>query len=225
MERGLGAWSLKLNLLRHWLLFNTWLCLALQSAFQLGFLPGACIRPGMFLSPYLSLWEDISIAMDVIFLGDIYILSWKVSLDVGKSNRRKCKWASGNEIGTKQSRSPSFVKYCWRNIRELLQPVKAEVNVRLRDPLYRCMGAISALRQQGQSLQAEINAAKAEIIRYMSRVANLIPLQTMALYRMKMFPVLWIISTFMDVNIALKVQLQSAELCMENPSLSSAFTH
>ncbi|KAF2319242.1 hypothetical protein GH714_014183 [Hevea brasiliensis] len=33
-----------------------------------------------------------------------------------------------------------------------------EANVRLRDPVYGCMGAISALQQQVQSLQAELNA-------------------------------------------------------------------
>ncbi|KAK8529467.1 hypothetical protein V6N12_060248 [Hibiscus sabdariffa] len=184
MERGLGAWSLKLNLLRHWLLFNTWLCLALQSAFQLGFLPGACIRPGMFLSPYLSLWEDISIAMDVIFLGDIYILSWKVSLDVGKSNRRKCKWASGNEIGTKQSRSPSFVKYCWRNIRELLQPVKADRIFSRKGPFEQTSVLITQ-ETMGLRKYRRANAMSSLVFQ----------------------------GTFMDVNIALKVQLQSAELC------------
>ncbi|KAH7537647.1 hypothetical protein FEM48_Zijuj03G0115000 [Ziziphus jujuba var. spinosa] len=33
-----------------------------------------------------------------------------------------------------------------------------EANVRLRDPVYGCMGAISALQQQVQTLQAELNA-------------------------------------------------------------------
>ncbi|KAK3003173.1 hypothetical protein RJ639_018071, partial [Escallonia herrerae] len=41
-----------------------------------------------------------------------------------------------------------------------------EANVRLRDPVYGCMGAISALQQQVQSLQAELNAVRAEILRY-----------------------------------------------------------
>ncbi|XVF82007.1 hypothetical protein PTKIN_Ptkin16aG0008300 [Pterospermum kingtungense] len=50
-----------------------------------------------------------------------------------------------------------------------------EANVRLRDPVYGCMGAISALQQQVQSLQAELNAVRAEILNYKCREANLIP--------------------------------------------------
>ncbi|MBA0601899.1 hypothetical protein Gorai_002102 [Gossypium raimondii] len=50
-----------------------------------------------------------------------------------------------------------------------------EANVRLRDPVYGCMGAISALQQQVQSLQAEINAVRAEIMKHKCREANLIP--------------------------------------------------
>nr|XP_043634600.1 LOB domain-containing protein 15 [Erigeron canadensis] len=41
-----------------------------------------------------------------------------------------------------------------------------EANVRLRDPVYGCMGAISALQHQVQSLQTELNAVRAEILRY-----------------------------------------------------------
>ncbi|PON36001.1 Wilm's tumor protein [Trema orientale] len=47
-----------------------------------------------------------------------------------------------------------------------------EANVRLRDPVYGCMGAISALQQQVQSLQAELNAVRAEILKYKFREAN-----------------------------------------------------
>ncbi|XP_059297740.1 LOB domain-containing protein 15-like [Lycium ferocissimum] len=47
-----------------------------------------------------------------------------------------------------------------------------EANVRLRDPVYGCMGAISALNQQVQSLQAELNATRAEILRYKYREAT-----------------------------------------------------
>ncbi|KAG8371549.1 hypothetical protein BUALT_Bualt13G0099500 [Buddleja alternifolia] len=46
-----------------------------------------------------------------------------------------------------------------------------EANVRLRDPVYGCMGAISALQQQLQSLQAELNAVRADILRYKYREA------------------------------------------------------
>ncbi|KAG9132840.1 hypothetical protein Leryth_014787 [Lithospermum erythrorhizon] len=44
-----------------------------------------------------------------------------------------------------------------------------EANVRLRDPVYGCMGAISSLQQQVQALQAELNAVRAEILRYKYR--------------------------------------------------------
>lgn len=50
-----------------------------------------------------------------------------------------------------------------------------EANVRLRDPVYGCMGAISTLQQQVQSLQAELNAVRAEILKYKYREANIVP--------------------------------------------------
>lgn len=50
-----------------------------------------------------------------------------------------------------------------------------EANVRLRDPVYGCMGAISGLQQQVQTLQAELNAVRAEILKYKYREANVIP--------------------------------------------------
>lgn len=56
-----------------------------------------------------------------------------------------------------------------------------EANVRLRDPVYGCMGAISALQQQVQSLQAELNAVRAEILKYKYREANIIPPSHIAL--------------------------------------------
>ncbi|XP_052205445.1 LOB domain-containing protein 15-like isoform X2 [Diospyros lotus] len=46
-----------------------------------------------------------------------------------------------------------------------------EANVRLRDPVYGCMGAISALQHQVQTLQAELNAIRAEILKYKYREA------------------------------------------------------
>ncbi|KAK7321416.1 hypothetical protein VNO77_32041 [Canavalia gladiata] len=50
-----------------------------------------------------------------------------------------------------------------------------EANLRLRDPVYGCMGAISALQQQVQTLQAELNVIRAEILKYKySEAANLI---------------------------------------------------
>ncbi|CAN4102362.1 unnamed protein product [Withania somnifera] len=48
-----------------------------------------------------------------------------------------------------------------------------EANVRLRDPVYGCMGAISALQQQVQALQAELNFIRAEITKY--NTTTLIP--------------------------------------------------
>lgn len=44
-----------------------------------------------------------------------------------------------------------------------------EANVRLRDPVYGCMGAISALQQQVQALEAELAAVRAEILKYKYR--------------------------------------------------------
>jgi hypothetical protein len=41
-----------------------------------------------------------------------------------------------------------------------------EANARIRDPVYGCMGAISALQQQAQALEAELNAVRQEITRY-----------------------------------------------------------
>ncbi|XP_061944896.1 LOB domain-containing protein 15-like [Populus nigra] len=49
-----------------------------------------------------------------------------------------------------------------------------EANVRLRDPVYGCMGAISALQQQVQSLEDELNAVRNEILKYRYREANMI---------------------------------------------------
>ncbi|KAI8523470.1 hypothetical protein RHMOL_Rhmol13G0076300 [Rhododendron molle] len=46
-----------------------------------------------------------------------------------------------------------------------------EANVRLRDPVYGCMGAISALQQEVDLLQAEVNATRTEILRYRYREA------------------------------------------------------
>lgn len=64
-------------------------------------------------------------------------------------------------------------------LQEVAEPQRAdaanslvyEANVRLRDPVYGCMGAISALQQQIQTLQAELNAVRAEILRYKYREA------------------------------------------------------
>ncbi|KAJ7959561.1 putative LOB domain-containing protein [Quillaja saponaria] len=56
-----------------------------------------------------------------------------------------------------------------------------EANVRLRDPVYGCMGAISALQQQVQSLQAELNAVRTEILKYKFREASMIPSTRVAL--------------------------------------------
>ncbi|PPE01666.1 hypothetical protein GOBAR_DD01322 [Gossypium barbadense] len=44
-----------------------------------------------------------------------------------------------------------------------------EANVRLRDPVYGCMGAISALQHQVQSLQAEVHAVRAELLKYKAK--------------------------------------------------------
>ncbi|XVF05836.1 hypothetical protein REPUB_Repub05bG0207500 [Reevesia pubescens] len=44
-----------------------------------------------------------------------------------------------------------------------------EANLRLRDPVYGCMGVIVTLQQQLQTLQAELNAVRAEILKYKFR--------------------------------------------------------
>ncbi|KAJ7570269.1 hypothetical protein O6H91_01G112600 [Diphasiastrum complanatum] len=44
-----------------------------------------------------------------------------------------------------------------------------EANARIRDPVYGCMGTISALQQQAQALQAEVVSVRAEIMRYRLR--------------------------------------------------------
>ncbi|KAJ8771093.1 hypothetical protein K2173_023418 [Erythroxylum novogranatense] len=57
-----------------------------------------------------------------------------------------------------------------------------EANIRLRDPVYGCMGAISALQQQVQTLQFELNAVRSEILKYKYREANLTPSNHVALF-------------------------------------------
>ena len=47
-----------------------------------------------------------------------------------------------------------------------------EANLRLRDPVYGCMGAISALQQQIQSLQAQLEAVRNELLKYRYREAT-----------------------------------------------------
>ncbi|XP_039017292.1 LOB domain-containing protein 15-like [Hibiscus syriacus] len=47
-----------------------------------------------------------------------------------------------------------------------------EANLRLRDPVYGSMGAIVTLQQQMQTLQAELNAVRAEILKYKFREAT-----------------------------------------------------
>ncbi|MCO5594500.1 hypothetical protein L7F22_048531 [Adiantum nelumboides] len=41
-----------------------------------------------------------------------------------------------------------------------------EANARIQDPVYGCMGVISALQQQARNLQAELNVVKVEVMRY-----------------------------------------------------------
>lgn len=46
-----------------------------------------------------------------------------------------------------------------------------EANLRLRDPIYGCMGAILTLQQQVQAMEAELAAVRAEIVRHRYRPA------------------------------------------------------
>lgn len=47
-----------------------------------------------------------------------------------------------------------------------------EANLRLRDPVYGCMGAISLLQQQVNALEAELEAVRAEILKHRYRQAG-----------------------------------------------------
>lgn len=47
-----------------------------------------------------------------------------------------------------------------------------EANLRLRDPVYGCMGAISVLQQQVNALEAELEAVRAEILKHRFRQAG-----------------------------------------------------
>ncbi|CAL4973379.1 unnamed protein product [Urochloa decumbens] len=47
-----------------------------------------------------------------------------------------------------------------------------EANLRLRDPVYGCMGAISVLQQQVNALEAELDAVRAEILKHRYRQAG-----------------------------------------------------
>ncbi|PKA67133.1 LOB domain-containing protein 15 [Apostasia shenzhenica] len=47
-----------------------------------------------------------------------------------------------------------------------------EANVRLRDPVYGCMGAITALQRQVQALEAELAAVRADILKHKFRQAG-----------------------------------------------------
>ncbi|XP_023640753.1 LOB domain-containing protein 13 isoform X1 [Capsella rubella] len=49
-----------------------------------------------------------------------------------------------------------------------------EANLRLRDPIYGCMGAISALQHHIQSLQTELTTVRTDILRYKYREATTI---------------------------------------------------
>ena len=46
-----------------------------------------------------------------------------------------------------------------------------EANLRLRDPVYGCMGAILTLQQQVQALEAELATVRAEIVKHRCRPA------------------------------------------------------
>ncbi|EEC78586.1 hypothetical protein OsI_18591 [Oryza sativa Indica Group] len=47
-----------------------------------------------------------------------------------------------------------------------------EANLRLRDPVYGCMGAILTLQQQVQALEAELAAVRADIVRHKYRLPS-----------------------------------------------------
>jgi hypothetical protein len=47
-----------------------------------------------------------------------------------------------------------------------------EANLRLRDPVYGCMGAISVLEQQVNALESELDVVRAEIFKHRYRQAG-----------------------------------------------------
>ncbi|XP_010922693.2 LOW QUALITY PROTEIN: LOB domain-containing protein 15 [Elaeis guineensis] len=53
-----------------------------------------------------------------------------------------------------------------------------EANMRLRDPVYGCMGAVSDLQQQVQALEVELQVVRAEILKHKSRQASVRVLPT-----------------------------------------------
>ncbi|XP_040379839.1 LOB domain-containing protein 15-like [Oryza brachyantha] len=50
-----------------------------------------------------------------------------------------------------------------------------EANLRLRDPVYGCMGAILTLQQQVQALEAELAAVRAQIVKHKYRPSAVLP--------------------------------------------------
>ncbi|XP_008810564.2 LOB domain-containing protein 15-like [Phoenix dactylifera] len=53
-----------------------------------------------------------------------------------------------------------------------------EANMRLGDPVYGCMGAVSGLQQQVQALEAELRMVRAEILKHKCRQASVHVLPT-----------------------------------------------
>ncbi|KAK4785319.1 hypothetical protein SAY86_002008 [Trapa natans] len=49
-----------------------------------------------------------------------------------------------------------------------------EATMRLRDPVYGCIGAISAIQKQLQYLEAELDAARSEVLRYKLKEARMV---------------------------------------------------
>nr|GMC98375.1 LOB domain-containing protein 15 [Ipomoea batatas] len=76
------------------------------------------------------------------------------------------KFASVHKVFGASNVSKMLMEVPERQRAETASSLVYEANVRLRDPVYGCMGAISALQQQVQALQAELNAVRAEILRY-----------------------------------------------------------
>ncbi|XP_019200204.1 PREDICTED: LOB domain-containing protein 15-like isoform X1 [Ipomoea nil] len=76
------------------------------------------------------------------------------------------KFASVHKVFGASNVSKMLMEVPERQRAETANSLVYEANVRLRDPVYGCMGAISALQQKVQALQAELNAVKTEIMRY-----------------------------------------------------------
>ncbi|KAH9309183.1 hypothetical protein KI387_037094, partial [Taxus chinensis] len=88
-----------------------------------------------------------------------------------------------------------------------------EANARIRDPVYGCMGVISTLQHQIQSLQAELHAVRGELVRYRSCTQDHTPPPAPPL-AIPRYP------AASTINMALSSTAESADFAAVSPSTS-----